>query len=259
MNAKGKRGKAHLNARGEEPADKRANREDNVKPTQLIPSICPYCDCGCGLYVVVEEGIAKNIEYMEDHPVSQGALRPKGNAALEVVYHPERLRYPVKKKNGSWKRIGWDEATKLISSKLMSNTICSSSISRAFIGFMAFLLWYDLANCFEEFVRGKWFGNKSGRSHLSTIGDRIVSRIAAHDYNRYVWPFLLNLSHQTKTVVPGHLYIYEQEAKILIFHCLQSLLRTGDKIDVKALCLKHLLAAIKDNAFVIHNQYFHTY
>jgi formate dehydrogenase major subunit len=69
------------------------------------------------MYVVVEEGVAKNIEYMEEHPVCRGALCPKGNAALEVVYHPDRLRYPMKRENGSWKRIGWNEAIELVATR----------------------------------------------------------------------------------------------------------------------------------------------
>lgn len=89
-----------------------------VKQRQLVPTVCPYCGCGCGLYVVVEEGVAKGIEYMGEHPVCQGSLCPKGNAALEVVYHPERLRYPLKRENGGWKRIGWDEAIELVATGL---------------------------------------------------------------------------------------------------------------------------------------------
>ena len=81
---------------------------------ELVPTGCPYCGCGCGLYVVIEEGIAKSIEYMEEHPVCQGALCPKGSAALEVVYHPDRLCYPMNRENGSWKRISWDEAIGLV-------------------------------------------------------------------------------------------------------------------------------------------------
>jgi formate dehydrogenase (coenzyme F420) alpha subunit len=89
-----------------------------LKETQQVASVCPYCGCGCGLYVVVEKGVAKNIEYMTEHPVCQGALCPKGNAALEIVYHPERLRYPMKKENSSWKRISWDEATTFVATRL---------------------------------------------------------------------------------------------------------------------------------------------
>lgn len=80
---------------------------------QLIGSVCPYCGCGCGLYLRVEDGIAKNIEYMEDHPVTGGALCPKGNASLEVIYHPDRLQHPLKRQGSDWIKIGWDEALRL--------------------------------------------------------------------------------------------------------------------------------------------------
>jgi len=85
-----------------------------LKEAQLVASVCPYCGCGCGFYIVTEEGVARNIEYMPEHPVCQGALCPKGNAALEIVYHADRLRYPMKRENDSWKRITWDEATRLV-------------------------------------------------------------------------------------------------------------------------------------------------
>jgi predicted molibdopterin-dependent oxidoreductase YjgC len=89
-----------------------------LKETRLVASVCPYCGCGCGLYVVTEEGIVKNIEYMTEHPATDGALCPKGNAAIQVVYHPDRLRSPLKKENGKWVKISWDEAIELVATKL---------------------------------------------------------------------------------------------------------------------------------------------
>ena len=61
----------------------------------LIPTICPYCGAGCAFYVIVEDGRAVGLEYVNDHPVSQGSLCPKGNAALEILDHPERLTKPL--------------------------------------------------------------------------------------------------------------------------------------------------------------------
>jgi formate dehydrogenase alpha subunit len=84
----------------------------------LIPTICPYCGVGCGLYVAVEDGRAVGLEYMPEHPVSEGALCPKGNAVLEILDHPERLRHPMKKVNGEWKHISWPEALDLVSQKI---------------------------------------------------------------------------------------------------------------------------------------------
>jgi hypothetical protein len=67
--------------------------------------ICPYCAAGRGFYLVVEKGKATDIEYMLEHPTSQGALCPKGNAALEIIDHPERLRYPLKRTGeGCWNK-----------------------------------------------------------------------------------------------------------------------------------------------------------
>jgi anaerobic selenocysteine-containing dehydrogenase len=84
----------------------------------LIPTICHYCGVGCGLYVAVENGRAVGLEYMPEHPVSEGALCPKGNAVLEVLDHPERLRHPMRKVDGGWKHTSWPEALDLVSQKI---------------------------------------------------------------------------------------------------------------------------------------------
>jgi formate dehydrogenase major subunit len=83
-----------------------------------VPSVCPYCGVGCGLFIEVEDGVVTGLEYMRDHPTSQGALCPKGNACLDIVYHPERLRYPLKRVNGGLERTTWDEALDLVASNL---------------------------------------------------------------------------------------------------------------------------------------------
>ncbi|HSD58910.1 MAG TPA: formate dehydrogenase subunit alpha [Methanotrichaceae archaeon] len=83
-------------------------------PKVLVPTVCPYCGAGCGFYVAVEKERATGIEYMPEHPASDGALCSKGNAALEVLYHEDRLRYPLKRKGDGWARITWDEALDLV-------------------------------------------------------------------------------------------------------------------------------------------------
>lgn len=82
-----------------------------IKMTKvLVPTICPYCGAGCGFFVAVEKERATGIEYMPDHPVSEGALCSKGNAALEIVDHQERLTSPLKRKGDGWAKISWEEA-----------------------------------------------------------------------------------------------------------------------------------------------------
>jgi len=84
----------------------------------FIPTICPYCGVGCVFYVVVEDGRAMGLEYMTEHPVSQGSLCPKGNAALEVLDHPDRLTQPLIKTNGRFQEATWDKALDLIAKRL---------------------------------------------------------------------------------------------------------------------------------------------
>ena len=55
---------------------------------------------------------------MEEHPLNKGLLCPKGEAAVEYVYSPHRLKYPMKRKDGGWERISWDEALDIIVAKL---------------------------------------------------------------------------------------------------------------------------------------------
>jgi formate dehydrogenase major subunit len=55
---------------------------------------------------------------MPDHPTNEGALCPKGNASLELLYHAERLQYPMKRVSGGFERITWDEALSLVAENL---------------------------------------------------------------------------------------------------------------------------------------------
>src|SRR5512136_138904 len=80
----------------------------------LVPTVCPYCGAGCGFYLAVDREHATGIEYMPDHPASQGALCPKGNAALEILYHEERLTSPLKRKGEGWARVSWEEALEIV-------------------------------------------------------------------------------------------------------------------------------------------------
>jgi predicted molibdopterin-dependent oxidoreductase YjgC len=89
-----------------------------VKESSLVSSVCPYCAVGCGLYIARENGVAVGLEYKRDHPTNEGALCPKGNAALDVVYHRERLLHPLRKVDGRFERISWDQALDLIAENL---------------------------------------------------------------------------------------------------------------------------------------------
>ncbi|HJX13250.1 MAG TPA: hypothetical protein VJ377_06960 [Dehalococcoidales bacterium] len=77
-----------------------------VKSVEVKDGICYMCTASCPTRIHVRDGKAVKIE-MADPKV---AYCPRWKAQLDFVYHPDRLRHPVKRANGSWRRIGWDEA-----------------------------------------------------------------------------------------------------------------------------------------------------
>jgi len=79
-----------------------------------ILSVCPYCGVGCGVELEVENGKIIKVNPQKDHPVNKGRLCIKGATLLDVVNHPDRLKYPMIKRNGKFERISWDEALDLI-------------------------------------------------------------------------------------------------------------------------------------------------
>jgi formate dehydrogenase major subunit len=100
---------------------------------KLIPTICPYCGVGCSFYIEVEHGKAVNIEYMTDHPVCNGRLCSKGNASIEILNHPDRLTHPLKKVNGTFQQISWDEALDTVADKLKATIKEHSPYSLGFL------------------------------------------------------------------------------------------------------------------------------
>lgn len=84
-----------------------------------VRNTCTYCSVGCGLLMYSLGDGSQNaraaifhIEGDPDHPVSRGALCPKGAGLLDYVHSANRLRYPEYRAPGSdkWQRISWDDA-----------------------------------------------------------------------------------------------------------------------------------------------------
>ena len=65
-----------------------------------VPTTCPYCGCGCGLNLVVQDGKLIGVADWRRHPVNEGKLCPKGLACHEFVHSEERLTVPLIKKDG---------------------------------------------------------------------------------------------------------------------------------------------------------------
>ena len=86
---------------------------------KVIFTDCTLCYHSCGTKVTVQDGKAVKIRGLEAHPLNKGYLCPKGASALDTIYSSERLKYPMKRVNGSFQRISWGQALDEIAEKLL--------------------------------------------------------------------------------------------------------------------------------------------
>ena len=90
----------------------------------IVPTVCLLCPSGCGMLARVADGNLVKMEGSPMHPINLGALCPKGQAAPELLYNPDRIEGPLKRVGdrgaGQWEPITWDEAIKTVAGKLSS-------------------------------------------------------------------------------------------------------------------------------------------
>ncbi len=105
-------------------------RQYKLTGAREIRNNCTYCSVGCGLLLFSLGDGAKNahsdiihIEGDPDHPVSRGALCPKGAGLLDFIHSPNRLKYPQVRAPGSneWQRISWHEAIERIAKHMKAD------------------------------------------------------------------------------------------------------------------------------------------
>ena len=80
-------------------------------------STCRECPAGCGVLAKNREGRVIKIEGNPLHPINKGRLCMRGQAALQGIYHPDRILTPLLKENGSWKSISFSEAERILREK----------------------------------------------------------------------------------------------------------------------------------------------
>lgn len=129
--------------------------EDDLVPgvATYKPSICPLCAAGCGVIArvmegdaevfrngqagVIRMGLAKKLEGNPDDAISQGKLCARGQAAIQITYHPDRLDKPKKRSgergSGQFVDITWDEALKELSARLNELAAAGDQASLAFL------------------------------------------------------------------------------------------------------------------------------
>ncbi len=77
-------------------------------------STCRQCPAGCGIIVRVINGRPRKIEGNPNHPLNRGKLCARGQAGLQLLYNPDRLRNAVRQNNGRGSRefepMAWEVA-----------------------------------------------------------------------------------------------------------------------------------------------------
>ncbi len=94
-------------------------KKSQYEGSKKVRTICTYCAVGCGIEAEVHNGVWVRQEIAHDHPVSKGAHCCKGAGAIDMVTSPKRLKNPMKRVNGKWTNISWDQAMDEISKKLL--------------------------------------------------------------------------------------------------------------------------------------------
>ncbi len=86
-----------------------------------VPTVCGECPLGCCLRLRIVAGQAVWLEG-GGSPWNGSGTCPAAQAAIESVYHPERLSGPLRRIGrrgaGQFERIGWAEAIRLLAEKL---------------------------------------------------------------------------------------------------------------------------------------------
>ena len=91
-------------------------------PERWSLGTCTMCGAGCGLRVRTIGDRAVKVQGNPLHPVNRGGLCPKGLSLLQELYHPDRLRRPLRntgsRRSPRWREVSWEEAIALLTSRL---------------------------------------------------------------------------------------------------------------------------------------------
>src|ERR1700684_1145216 len=95
--------------------------DENVIPgvPTFYATTCNECSAGCGVIAKDREGRVIKLEGNPADPISQGAICARGQAALQGLYNPDRLRTPMLRgADGKLTEISWDDALAQLSRHL---------------------------------------------------------------------------------------------------------------------------------------------
>lgn len=87
-----------------------------MNPFRVVKTICNLCVARCGIDVHVQNERIVKVTGMQESPFNM--LCVKAQAIPELAHSPERLTRPLRKINGTFEEVSWDEALDWIAGKL---------------------------------------------------------------------------------------------------------------------------------------------
>ncbi len=139
-----------------------------------IPTLCEMCVNKCAAIARVEEGVVTKLNPNPLFPKSKNMLCARGNAGIQALYDPDRLKYPLirvgKRGEGRFKRVTWDEAYEHIKEKMVK-ILDEEKDNRSTIGFCAGegMAEHTYASFMKEKIGSSNFVNHSSICLATTI------------------------------------------------------------------------------------------
>lgn len=87
---------------------------------ETVQTLCRMCDDRCAINVYLEDGKIVDIDGYKEHPWNRGRLCVKARAAVDMVYHPERLLKPLKRTKRGFEEIPLQQALDEIAERLLA-------------------------------------------------------------------------------------------------------------------------------------------
>jgi anaerobic selenocysteine-containing dehydrogenase len=191
---------------------------------RTIASSCAQCPAGCGIRVRVVEGRAVKIEGNPDCTVNRGGIGPRGLSGTQVLYDPDRVRGPLRRKGArgapDFEPIGWDEALALVAERLKSLRAKGEAHRAAFVcgreRGMMLDLWRRFAQVYgsPNFHDGMFAGN-------GPIADAVFAMQGVREIPAYDW----TATHCVLSLGSG---ILESSCQLVYFARAQAWMRRGE-------------------------------
>jgi len=80
------------------------------EPAKTVPTHCYTCGALCGMTAKLKDGILTAASGLDGDPKGGGRLCPKGGSAPKHLYSPYRLKAPLIKEDGRFRKATWEEA-----------------------------------------------------------------------------------------------------------------------------------------------------